>query len=276
MRGQRRRAGCSASSGADVLIWGCVLTFGTRTTMRLYWTTTGAIDSATPTDKYEPSSQTIALPPLFWDDLQQVLGVLMQTRLAALADELNGRYAADRLAPLIGQVRKLLQARQGSWPAETEAGVRFAFAWALETYGEQAGDNTALAESAASYRQVLPAMIRDRVPLDWAMTQNNLGSALRMLGERESGTARLQEAADAFRLALKERTRDSVPLDWAMTQNNLGNALRVLGERESGTARLQEAVERLPPGPEGVDPRPGAARLGDDPEQPRQCALEAR
>ncbi len=80
------------------------------------------------------------------------------------------------------------------------------------------------------------------MPLDWAMTQNNLGNALRTLGERESGTARLEEAVAAYRAALEERTRERVPLDWAATQNNLGNALRTLGERESGTARLEEAV----------------------------------
>ena len=39
---------------------------------------------------------------------------------------------------------------------------------------------------------------RERVPLQWATTQNNLGSALWVLRERESGTARLQEAAAAF------------------------------------------------------------------------------
>jgi hypothetical protein len=32
---------------------------------------------------------------------------------------------------------------------------------------------------------------RERVPLQWATTQNNLGIALRILGEGESGTARL-------------------------------------------------------------------------------------
>ena len=80
------------------------------------------------------------------------------------------------------------------------------------------------------------------MPLDWAMTQNNLGNALRALGERESGTARLEEAVAAYRAALEERTRERVPLDWAMTQNNLGTALSTLGERESGTARLEEAV----------------------------------
>jgi hypothetical protein len=42
------------------------------------------------------------------------------------------------------------------------------------------------------------------VPLDWVMTQTNLGSALRVLSERESGTARLEEAVAAYREALKE------------------------------------------------------------------------
>ena len=63
------------------------------------------------------------------------------------------------------------------------------------------------------------------MPLDWAMTQNNLGTALATLGERESGTARLEEAVAAYRAALEERTRERVPLDWAQTQNNLGTAL---------------------------------------------------
>ena len=70
------------------------------------------------------------------------------------------------------------------------------------------------------------------MPLDWATTQNNLGTALATLGERESGTARLEEAVTAYRDALQERTRERVPLDWATTQNNLGNALR-----RSGNAR---------------------------------------
>ena len=83
---------------------------------------------------------------------------------------------------------------------------------------------------------------RERMSLQWATTQNNLGTTLRSLGERESGTARLEEAVAAYRAALTERTRERVPLDWAMTQNNLGNALGSLGERENGTARLEEAV----------------------------------
>jgi hypothetical protein len=42
------------------------------------------------------------------------------------------------------------------------------------------------------------------VPLQWAMTQYNLGAALQTLGARESRTACLQEADTAYRNALLE------------------------------------------------------------------------
>ena len=75
-------------------------------------------------------------------------------------------------------------------------------------------------------------MDRERVPLQWAMTQNNLGSALWRLGERESGTAKLEEAVAAYREALKEWTRERVPLDWAGSYGNEGVTLMVLAERQ--------------------------------------------
>jgi tetratricopeptide (TPR) repeat protein len=125
----------------------------------------------------------------------------------------------------------------------------------LYHYGNEFGDNHALVEAIDVYRRAMTLAPRRPRPLDWAMTQNNLGTALSRLGERESlgnalmtlgeresGTARLEEAVAAYRAALEEWTRARVPLDWARTQNDLGNALRTLGERESGTARLEEAV----------------------------------
>jgi tetratricopeptide (TPR) repeat protein len=90
----------------------------------------------------------------------------------------------------------------------------------------------------AAYRAVLQEYTRDRFPLEWATTQNNLGDALLKLGEEESGTGHMGEAVAAFRAALQERTRERVPLEWAGTQNNLGNALAELGEREPGTGHL--------------------------------------
>ena len=127
---------------------------------------------------------------------------------------------------------------------DPESRIMWLFAQANECFcqGDEFGDNASLVDAITLYRQCLDLSPRDRVPLDWARTQNNLGNALWTLGERESGTARLEEAVSAYRAALEEWTRERVPLEWATTQNNLGNALSTLGERESGTARLEEAV----------------------------------
>jgi tetratricopeptide (TPR) repeat protein len=92
--------------------------------------------------------------------------------------------------------------------------------------------SSSIEEAVAAYREALKERTRERVPLNWAATQNNLGTALGRLGERESGTARLDEAVEAFREALKEYTRDRVPLQWAEAQNNLERALKLLDGRK--------------------------------------------
>ena len=94
----------------------------------------------------------------------------------------------------------------------------------------------------SAFRLALQELTRERVPLQWAEAQMNLGNALARLGEREATTAPLEEAVSSFRLALLEWTRERVPLQWAQTQMSLGVVLSVLGERETGTARLSEAV----------------------------------
>ena len=113
---------------------------------------------------------------------------------------------------------------------------------ALRALGERQAGTARLEEAVAAYRAALEERTRERVPLDWAGTQNDLGIAVMRLGERDSGTARLEDAVAAYRAALEEWTRERAPLQWAMTQTGLGIALRVLGGRESGTARLEEAV----------------------------------
>jgi hypothetical protein len=69
------------------------------------------------------------------------------------------------------------------------------------------------------------------VPLDWAMTQNNLGEVLYALGERESGTARLEEVVAAYREALKELTREADAHGHEIAEKNLARALAVLKDR---------------------------------------------
>jgi len=88
-------------------------------------------------------------------------------------------------------------------------------------------------------------MTRDRVPLQWAMTQMNLGNALQALGLRESGTARLEQAVAAYAAALQEWTRERVPLDWANALGGQGGALAALAERTRDPALARQALEQL-------------------------------
>jgi tetratricopeptide (TPR) repeat protein len=113
---------------------------------------------------------------------------------------------------------------------------------ALLLQGSEFGNNDALRSAIERGTRLIDLNPRERVPLKWAESQNNLGFALLRLGEREAGIAKLEEAVLAFREALKERTRERVPFQWAQSQNNLAFALLRLGEREAGIAKLEEAV----------------------------------
>jgi tetratricopeptide (TPR) repeat protein len=181
--------------------------------------------------------------------LEERFGKEMGTALAAVAVSLAGivfsragSYLADILKPIARQLEPMVRSLPKALTTDDRGGLLHSYALVQHTIGEQTGESFRLEAAISAYRLALEEWARERVPLDWAMTQNNLGAALRVLGSRESGTARLEEAVAAYRLALEERTRERVPLDWAATQNNLGNALSTLGERESGTARLEEAV----------------------------------
>src|SRR3954470_11528092 len=55
---------------------------------------------------------------------------------------------------------------------------------------------------------------QERAPLQWAMTQNNLGNTLSILGQLERNTERVEEAIEAYRAALEEYTRERAPLQW--------------------------------------------------------------
>jgi tetratricopeptide (TPR) repeat protein len=225
-------------SHADLVIWGVVISMGEKSAPRIFWTTSEANQRSNDLLNVEG----FQLSEQFWHQLADMLQLVIVTRDTQIAAQ-EGGYVADKLLPFIEKVRALLPQTQGEgWTNDSRAQVKATLADSLRVYGEQAGDNAALREAIGYYQDVLQERTRERVPLDWATTQNNLGAALNDLGERESGNAQLQQAVAAYQQALLERTRERVPLDWAMTQNNLGLALARLGERESGTAHLQQAV----------------------------------
>ncbi len=207
------------------------------------------------------------------------------TALKSEADEALARYDHDRAAALYRKARSLIdertaeRARQGTEFARAEAEAWMlernwqaaAQVWrdsahklapfdakaagdllntagiALSEFGTKYGD-LALEAAIASFRAALEMHMREDLPVDWAMTQNNLGLSLRTQGERlggQAGMGLLREAVAAFRAALEMHTREDLPVDWAKTQNNLGIALAIQGMRlggQTGIDLLGEAV----------------------------------
>ena len=114
---------------------------------------------------------------------------------------------------------------------------------ALQRQGDERGDNTALRQAIRVYGRVLELLTRERVPLDWAMTQNNLGNALssaRGAGERDGAAGGGGRGLSRGAGGKDARARAARLGDDAEQPRH--RALRRSGERESGTARLEEAV----------------------------------
>ena len=218
-----------------------MLSAGTEKQLRLHWTLPDAASSAKSTERYA-SAGNFDLPPLFWEDLSITLGAVVTAAAAEILGA-EGRFIADRLKDLLPKTETLLRTARQYWNESAWAQVALAHAHAAAIYGEQAGDNDALAQAVSTYQHILNgSTTREKVPLAWAMTQNNLGNALRTLGERESGTTRLEAAVRACEEALKEYTREKVPLAWATTQYNLGVAFCVMGERLNNLAMINNAI----------------------------------
>ena len=177
----------------------------------------------------------------FHDDLRaQLTAEALRAAAPFARTEMRGQVLEKSLNGVIEKIAALLEG--GAVPLARRATLQIALGNALATLGERESGRERLEQAVTAYTEALKEITRERVPLGWAMTQNNLGVTLTTLGERESRTERLEQAVAACTEALKEYTRERVPLDWAMTQNNLGNALVTLGKRESGTERLEQAV----------------------------------
>jgi hypothetical protein len=101
-----------------------------------------------------------------------------------------------------------------------------------------------------AFRAALEENTRERVPLYWARTQYNLGSALATLGERESDMARLEQAVGPIARRSRKVPRERVPLDWARSFGGQGVALVLIGDRttagaEIAVSQIETAYEAL-------------------------------
>jgi hypothetical protein len=96
----------------------------------------------------------------------------------------EGRFVADRLPPFIARVRNLLHRSTGQpgWDADARGATRLILSDALSTFGEQSGQNQPLEEAVTVYQEALQDYTRERLPLQWTGTQNNLGKPSKRWG----------------------------------------------------------------------------------------------
>jgi tetratricopeptide (TPR) repeat protein len=191
----------------------------------------------------------------------------------ATAPQVWGRARAA-----LGSVYVVLGERDGDIACLSDAAARYADAmegfprpafpreWArmmrnrgaaLSLLAEVANDPDALIDAIGCYRAALEAYspaatpaasaLADRTLADWALTQSNLGQALRLLGEwtgvTASATQHLREAVAACEAALAVTAREAKPEEWAMTTTNLANALAALGARAGDMDCLRRAID---------------------------------
>jgi hypothetical protein len=107
---------------------------------------------------------------------------------------------------------------------------------ALLTLGERKPGTARLEEAVAAYRSALEEWTRERVPLDWAMSQMNLGIAHGLLGER---------ARDRETLAL---ARAEIQAAWGLYRESGydqydGYFQGLLGQVDAANAALGEAAD---------------------------------
>ena len=110
------------------------------------------------------------------------------------------------------------------------------FAQAAQVLGKQLRNPEVLEKAAEACRAALEVRDRDEMPMAWAATQNNLGSALFLLGKLTGESDHLLGAAKAF-----EQARD--------TYTGLG-ATRLAAITEKNLAHVEPsliAVKKAPP-----------------------------
>jgi tetratricopeptide (TPR) repeat protein len=97
-----------------------------------------------------------------------------------------------------------------------------------------------LSRAIACYEAALSMYTEDSFPMDWAMTQNNLGIAYKNLPSGDHDI-NLNRAIACYEASLRVRTEENFPMDWAMTQGNIAFLEKDRGEVEQAQIRIKLA-----------------------------------
>lgn len=165
-----------ADRGGHLLIWGEVIKVGKNRTVELHFVTVQDDGAKIRDFKFTTENRV--------DNIAPAIGVALGAVASALAlpaTEEQGKYIADRMKPLAERLEPSVKNLPAAFSDDDKGQVLHAYALLQQTIGEQSGDVILLEQSVTAYRKALKERTRTRVPLDWAITQENLDRALTSL-----------------------------------------------------------------------------------------------
>jgi len=96
-----------------------------------------------------------------------------------------------------------------------------------------------------AYNEALRIYTFERLPREYAATQNNLGNTYRILAEVDDRVENCNKAIDSHKKALRIYTLAGFPRDYAMTQNNIGNTYSILAGIKDRVKNCKKSIESL-------------------------------
>ena len=236
--GHLQALGFAEDEGADVVIWGRI---GPNSSQPGPMYMTDYSDETPFSGAYLPTD--FKLPDLPVEVAGNLLQLIVASRSAAQMGQLGFDFG-DALEPSIKQVQAIADdsSESASWSGDTRARVDFALGVALRISAFETNSQESLKASISMFQKAFSQWTREANPLEWAMTELNLGMALRDQHEGES-TDSLHKAIDAYRNALAVYQSRTDKLDTAAVQYEIGWTLEAISDREGNAGLTQQAIE---------------------------------
>jgi tetratricopeptide (TPR) repeat protein len=146
-------------------------------------------------------------------------------------------YDQYQFEKAISEFEKCLKQPQADIPDEL---IQFWLARTYQRLGKYRSKTEYLEKAIKLYQSFFAVLTERDFPVDWAMTQNNLGNAFADLPTGERGE-NLKQAIACYEKALRIYTERDYPANWAMSQNNLGTVYADLPYGDRGE-NLKRAI----------------------------------
>ncbi len=227
-------------NGSDIMVWGKVLRLGNQIHIKLHWTPSEELRQVPSWSRFK-ITESLALPNLLWEDLAQVLKMLLVAHYDKEYLGQEGRFLRADIKPFVDKGVHLLANQEllKNWTARELGTVQFVVACALIIHGELAGDNDYLEQAKLLLETASGHLPPQSFPLEWFEARRNLARVLRVAGERNADKTYLEESIKLYSEIVDAGRQDRQD---ALARIGLAISQYRLGERYLQPQYFQEAI----------------------------------